>query len=39
MILICDQSQAAAAKESLESRGFVIIDDKPPFLLPPLAQI
>ena len=34
MILICDPSQAADAKESLERRGFVIIEDDHPPLAP-----
>jgi hypothetical protein len=34
MILICDQLQAAEARESLKKRGFVILDDE----LPPRPQ-
>jgi len=39
MILVCDPSQAAEARKSLERRGFVIIDDKPPFPAQPLGQM
>jgi hypothetical protein len=36
IILICDPSQAADVRESLERRGFVIIDDDRP---PPSPEI
>jgi hypothetical protein len=39
MILICDPSQAAEAKTNLERRGFVVIDDDPPFPPQPLVHM
>jgi hypothetical protein len=39
MILICDPSQAAATREGLERRGFVIIEDGPPVPAIPPAPI